>query len=38
MKEQLSRMKELCREWDSLYEKQNDLRGEKWKLEKSSGR
>lgn len=38
IKEQLARMKELCRERNSLYEKQNDLRGEKWKLEKSLGR
>lgn len=38
MKEQLVRMKELCRERNSLYEKQNDLRGQKWKLEKSLGR
>lgn len=38
IKEQLARMKNLCRERNSLYEKQNDLRGQKWKLEKSLGR
>mgnify|MGYP001134213727 CR=1 FL=1 len=29
------RMKELCKERNSLYEKQNDLKGQKWKLEKA---
>ncbi len=38
VKEQLARMKELCRERNILYEKQNDLRGEKWKIEKVLGR
>ena len=28
------RMKALCKECDSLYEKQNDLRGQKQKIEK----
>ncbi|NBH33472.1 hypothetical protein D3Z58_07875 [Clostridiaceae bacterium] len=32
------RMKELCRERNILYEKQNNLKGEKWKLEKPLGR
>ena len=32
---QLERMKELCKERNNLYEKQNDLKGEKWKIEKS---
>jgi len=32
---QLERMKELCKERNSLYEKQNDLKGQKWKIEKS---
>ena len=27
---QLKRMKELCKERDSLYEKQNDLKERKW--------
>ena len=31
---QLERMKELCKERNSLYEKQNDLKGQKWKIEK----
>ena len=31
----LERMKELCKERNSLYEKQNDLKGQKWKIEKS---
>ena len=35
---QLERMKELCKERNSLYEKQNDLKGQKWKIEKSLGR
>lgn len=29
------RMKELCKERDNLYEKQNDLKGKKWKIERS---
>lgn len=32
---QLERMKSLCKERDSLYEKQNDLRGQKQKIEKA---
>ena len=31
---QLERMKTLCKERDNLYEKQNDLRGQKQKIEK----
>jgi hypothetical protein len=31
---QLERMKELCKERRSLYEKQNDLKGQKEKIEK----
>lgn len=32
---QLERMKSLCKERDSLYEKQNDLRGQKQKIERA---
>ena len=32
---QLDRMKELCKERNNLYEKQNDLKGQKQKIEKS---
>ena len=32
---QLERMKQLCKERNSLYEKQNDLKGQKYKIEKS---
>ena len=32
---QLERMKELCKERNSLYEKQNDLKGQKQQIEKS---
>lgn len=32
---QLERMKELCKERNNLYEKQNDLKGQKDKIEKS---
>ncbi len=32
---QLERMKELCKERNSLYEKQNDLKGQKYEIEKS---
>lgn len=32
---QLERMKEFCKERNSLYEKQNDLKGQKYKIEKS---
>ena len=32
---QLERMKELCKERNNLYEKQNDLKGQKQKIEKS---
>ena len=35
MMAQLERMKELCKERKSLYEKQNDLKGQKQKIEKS---
>lgn len=35
VKEKLERMKELCKERNRLYEKQNDLKGQKWKLEKA---
>ena len=31
---QLEGMKELCKERNNLYEKQNDLKGQKWKIEK----
>lgn len=34
VKEKLERMKEICKERNSLYEKQNDLKGQKWKIEK----
>ena len=30
----MERMKELCKERNSLYEKQNDLKGQKEKIEK----
>ncbi len=32
---QLERMKELCKERNNLYGKQNDLKGRRWKIEKS---
>lgn len=32
---QLERMKLLCKERDSLYEKQNDLKGQKQKIERA---
>ena len=32
---QLERMKELCKERNNLYEKQNDLKAQKWKIEKA---
>ena len=32
---QLKRMKELCIERNNLYEEQNDLKGQKWKIENS---
>ncbi|GAA0284307.1 hypothetical protein GCM10008922_48290 [Faecalicatena contorta] len=32
---QLERMKSLCKERDSLYEKQNDLKGQKQKIERA---
>ena len=32
---QLERMKDLCKERNNLYEKQNDLKGQKQKIEKS---
>ena len=34
---QLEHMKSLCKECESLYEKQNDLKGQKQKIEKSLG-
>lgn len=38
VKEKLERMKELYKERNTLYEKQNDLKGQKqkWKLEKAA--
>lgn len=33
IKERLKRMNELCKERNSLYEKQNDLKGQKQRLE-----
>lgn len=35
VREKLVRMKEICKERNSLYEKQNDLKGQKWKIEKA---
>ena len=35
VKAQLERMKSLCKERDSLYEKQNDLKGQKQKIERT---
>ena len=35
VREQLERMKEVCKERNNLYEKQNDLKGQKQKIEKS---
>ena len=35
VKAQLERMKLLCKERDSLYERQNDLRGQKQKIERA---
>lgn len=35
VRERLERMKELCKERHNLYEKQNDLKGQKQKIEKS---
>lgn len=35
LRAQLERMKELCKERNNLYEKQNDFIGQKQKLEKS---
>ncbi len=32
---QLERMKELCKERNNLYGKQNDLKGQKYKIEKA---
>lgn len=32
---QLERMKELCKERNSLYEKQNDLKGQKQQIERA---
>ena len=33
VREQLERMKELCKKRDRLYEKQNDLRGKRQEIE-----
>ena len=38
VREQLQRMKKLCKERNNLYEKQNDLKGQKYRIEKSLGR
>ena len=35
IKAQLERMKELCKERNNLYEKQNDLKGQKQNIERS---
>lgn len=35
VREELERMKELCKERDVLYEKQNDLRGKRNEIERS---
>ena len=35
VKAQLERMKSLCKERDSLYERQNDLKGQKQKIERA---
>ncbi len=35
VRSQLERMKALCKERDSLYEKQNDLRGQKQQIERA---
>ena len=35
VREKLARMKELCKERSSLYEKQNDLKGQRWRTEKA---
>ena len=35
VKAQLERMKELCKGRNDLYDKQNDLKGQKQKIEKS---
>ena len=32
---QLERMKELCKERNSLYEKRNELKEQKWAIEKT---
>ena len=37
VREELERMKELCKERDCLYEKQNDLRGKRNEIERSLG-
>lgn len=37
VREELERMKELCKERDGLYEKQNDLRGKRNEIERSLG-
>lgn len=35
VREQLERMKELCKERDRLYEKQNDLSGKRQEIERA---
>jgi len=32
---QFEHIKEFCKEHNNLYEKQNGLKGQKWKIEKS---
>ena len=34
VREELERMKELCKKRDGLYEKQNDLRGKRQEIER----
>lgn len=38
LRDKLERMKELCKERNSLYEKQNELRGQRDKLEREFAR
>ena len=38
IREKLERMKKLCEERNNLYEKQNELKGQREKLERSSVR
>lgn len=37
VREQIERMRALCEDRDSLYDKQNNLRGQKQKIEKALG-